>query len=308
MVYTYMDLRKYLDEIDYMIIDYMNNNTNSLHGLCKKLNISRTTLFRRIDKIKKNGFRRRYDICIECLDLGIAYIHIEGEDILKRRIYSISIAGFTLEPLAIYYSFSPYRRVILKYLVPMMYIGLFNDKISESMETDSSISDVFILNQLTTPYFVYGEGEYRINYMDIGYHRKSDVYDYILVYAFLKGYTRLTDISRDFIIPLTTLEYHFREHVKKAIRGRYWIRSNNINVLIELVMGNEVDLEDLINDLYSTGSIDSIISIPYRRFKRIKVLFIEGIVSNFSNLIKYFYELYGSGEIYDVRLFPVYVE
>lgn len=303
-----MDLGTYLDEIDYMIIDYMNNDTTSVHRLCKKLNISRTTLFRRIDKIKKNGFRRRYDICIECLDLGIVYIYIEGEDVLKQRIYSISVPGFTLEPLTIYYSFSPYRRVILKYLVPMMYIGLFNDKINESMEAYSSITDVFILNQLITPYFVYDEGEYRINYMDTGYHRRSDIYDYILVYAFLKGYTRLTDISRDFIIPLTTLEYHFREHVKKAIRGKYWIRSNNINVLIELVMGNEVDLEDLINDLYSTGSIDSILSIPYRRFKRVKVLFIEGLVSNFSNLIKYFYELHGSGEIYDIRLFPIYVK
>jgi len=303
-----MDPMKSLDDIDYTIIDYMNEGITSIHELCEKLNISRTTLFRRIDKIKKNGFKRQYDMCIECLDLGIVYVYIEGGGIFKQRTYSVSIAGFTIDPLSIYYSFSPYRRVILKYLVPIMYIELFNDKINEFIETDSSITDVFILNQAVTPYYVYGVGEYRTKNVYMDYHKKPDIYDYILMYAFLKGYTRLIDISRDYIVPITTLEYHFREHVKKAIRGKYWIRSININTLIELVIENDVELEDLINDLYNTGSIDSILSISFRRFKRIKVLFMEGYVSNFANLIKYFYEAQELMGIYDIRLFPIYVK
>ncbi len=303
-----MDPVDSLDDIDYTIIDYMNEGITSIHELCEKLNISRTTLFRRIDKIKKNGFRRQYDICIECLDLSIVYVYIEGEDVFKQRTYSISIGNFTIDPLSLYYSLSPYRRVVLKYLVPMMYIELFNDKVNEFIETDSSVADVFILNHVVIPYYVYGVGEYRTKTVHIDYRKKPDIYDYILTYAFLKGYTRLVEISRDYIIPITTLDYHFREHVKKAIKGKYWIKSINVNSLIELVIDNNVELEDLINDLYSTGSIEGFLSISFSRFKSMKVLFMEGYVSNFSNLIKYFYETQEFMGVYDIRLFPIYVK
>ncbi len=302
-----MDRVGVLDDIDYMIIDYMNNGIDRVKELCSKLGISRATLFRRIERIRENGFRRVYDICLDCLELGIAYVFLEGEGVYGLSSQSISIEGFTIDPLSIYLSFSPYRRIVLEYLIPLNHIDQFNDRIYE-LFSEKIVSDIFILEQVLIPYYVYSSGECRIPGINTitSYRRESDIYDYILAHAFLKGYTRLAEISRDYIIPSTTLEYHFREHVRKAIRGRYWVRWGSVNALIEIVLDNDNSPQGIVNDLYVMGSVSSMRRIMCKVFRKIQMLFIECHVLDFSQLIKYFHELYVMNKVLDIRLFPVH--
>lgn len=251
------------DEVDNdtKLIDHLNDNVDkSIDEIASTIGLSRATLYRRISSLKRRGLTKRYCIKTWCIDYGVALWFLTpldtgidldallARDLLRTTIHAVNIA------------YAPSRLVVIKHfykgLKELELISNVYDK--ELTKYFESIDNVFT-SYIFIPRHYYSERKIQIEPNDLLCPDKEfDQVDMFIIDGLIKGVKKLNDISRKYRLPLSTIRYHYREHVKKLVYSVTYVLRKNPNVLLELIVSNISYLSKALYYLYSGGFIDYI--------------------------------------------------
>ncbi len=305
-------------ETDYAIIDYLNTLwKHELLSIPKYLGISKSTFYRKLSVLRKNGLREAYVINTVCSKLKIVNVFLSINACLRNnKIYNTllnKLGERILGPLTIIHTFSPSRSLILSYIARGDIVEKTIDLVYEYSRYLYDVIDALILDQYEVPVIMYARDIILDPLLGVDMCSTSsielDIYDYYIIDGLLHGISSIRDISKTYIIPESLLRYHYRSHVRELIMRKVYYIEYSPNVLMQFVLSNKEALYRLLNEFYGLGVIKCINKIMYSigtdMFQAIVLL----STNNLPLLINKLYSALDTYEdIYDVRLLPVYVE
>ncbi len=243
------------------IIDLLNDSgLSSLDDVAKALGVSRSTLFRRLRSLRRKGLARRIAVKTWCLGYGASFWFLVPVS-RSPLVASLMSDGAIRETLvSIYVSYAPTRIVIVKHF--------FRSK--EELEKiegaySTVLSDYFdvlegvVTNYIILPRIIYSTGMIHPCIDDMACPNiEFDDIDLAIVDGFMRGINGLTGISSRYDLPLTTVKYHYHEHVKKIIYGVHYVVKKGVNAIIELVASDYSGFFRALAEIYRAGGIDYI--------------------------------------------------
>ncbi len=305
-----------MDEL-YNIIDSLNKFWNKDLGyLYKALGLSKSTFYRRLNELKKNGLKIGYIVNLPRSKLKIVNAILSPTTVSSHSLYEIllsSIRDKVLGPINVMYAFMPYRKIILSFIVKSSGLNQVISIIYRHSRFIYDVDDILILDQYEIPIIIYSESRIIDPLIDFdpysGEPIDLDIYDHYIVDGLLHGLTSIKDIAETYVIPESIVRYHYRSHVKEVLVRKIYYIDRKPNYMIQLSLANKSVLYRLLNELYSLGVITNVDSILYTpsatMFLALTLLRVEDV----SKLIQVFNKsIELSEDIYDIRLFPIYRE
>ncbi|WFO76115.1 winged helix-turn-helix transcriptional regulator [Desulfurococcaceae archaeon MEX13E-LK6-19] len=295
-------------DVDAVFIDYLNEyRDKSLDELASILGISRATLYRRLGLLKKNGLVKKYGIKTWCIGYGVSiwFLLPLGVGINTNIMLSNGILRDTID--SVYVTYSPSRTIIVKHFYRneeecMLINEAYTKLLSDYFEPIESIST----NHIIIPRLYYGSKKVCIEVGNYNCPRlEFDGIDTIIVDGLIRGIDTINEISNRYHISVSTVRYHYREHVKRIIYTKVYVLRKQVNVIGEFVTNNIESLLKMLNILYANGTIDYIDSIYLINTTNPVVAYVE-MHGNVINLLRDVEELFNVGLIDDAKIYSVF--